>query len=220
VGPRSSVQTVTVLVVLFHSMYGLRGFERSVAEWLRAAGHSVVLPDLFGGATVPGGIDAGLDLMGSIGWGTIVERARRAVADVPGEAVLAGFSMGVGVIGETWPERPDAAAVLCIHAPLTVPRGVRPGVPVQLHVGSDDPFAPDDQLTAFRESAVAVHARASVYEYPGAGHFFTDPTSPDHDAGAALSTWARVLRLLAVRDERVADGSGPEGSTIGGTQAG
>jgi hypothetical protein len=47
------------------------------------------------------------------------------VADVPRDAVLGGFSMGVGVIGERWPERTDAAAVFCLHAPTRVPDGVR-----------------------------------------------------------------------------------------------
>jgi dienelactone hydrolase len=91
-----------------------------------------------------------------------VDRARRGVTGVPAEAALGGFSMGVGVIGELWPQRADAAAVFCLHAPTTVPDGVGTGTPVQLHVAAGDPFAPADQIAAFRASAVATRAAASV----------------------------------------------------------
>jgi hypothetical protein len=105
-----------VVIVLFHSMFGLRAVELVAAEQLRGGGHRVVVPDLFDGATVPDDLDAGFALTKSIGWDTIVARARRAVAGVPEDAVLGGFSMGVGVIGELWPMRLEAAAVFCLHA--------------------------------------------------------------------------------------------------------
>jgi dienelactone hydrolase len=104
--------------------------------------------------------------------------------------------MGVGVIGELWPERADAAAVFCLHAPTSVPSGVLVGTPVQLHVAAADRFATADQIAAFRESAVTTGAAASVYEYRGAGHFFTDASLPDYSATATARTWTRVLRLL------------------------
>lgn len=116
-----------VFVVVFHSMFGVRAVELSAAERMRAAGCHVVVPDLFAGEAVPGGIEAGFALMEHVGWPTIVDRARRALANVPEEAVLGGFSMGVGVIGELWPERLGAAAVFCPHAPRSVPPGGHAG---------------------------------------------------------------------------------------------
>ncbi len=182
--------------MLFHSMFGLRPVELAAAERLRATGCQVVVPDLFAGATVPGDVEAGFALMDRVGWGTIVDRARRGVAGVPSDAVLGGFSMGVGVIGELWPERTGAAAVFCLHAPTSVPDGVLPGTPVQLHVAAGDRFAPADQIAAFRDSAVTTGAAATVYEYRDAGHFFTDVSLPDYSATATARTWTRVLRLL------------------------
>jgi dienelactone hydrolase len=120
------------------------------------------------------------------------------VAGVPGEAVLGGFSMGVGVIGELWPARLDAAGVFCLHAPTNVPDGVRTGTRVQLHVAAGDRFAPADQIDGFRQSADATGAAASVHEYRGAGHFFTDVSLPDYSAAATDGTWKRVLDLLDV----------------------
>ena len=185
-----------MFVALFHSMFGRREVELAAAERLRTAGHDVVVPDLFAGETVPGDIDQGWALMKTIGWEPIVDRARRSLSTAPPDAVLGGFSMGVGVVGALWPERPDAAGAFCLHAPLVVPRTARAGTPVQVHVGTADPFAPADQLVRFRESAVAAGAVASVHEYPHVGHFFTDVTLSDYDEAAAVNTWEQVLRLL------------------------
>jgi dienelactone hydrolase len=93
-----------VTVALFHSMFGLRPVELDAADRLRAAGHRVVTPDLFAGAVAaePGAVptmDNGFALMERIGWDTIMARARAAVHDLPPNTVLAGFSMGVGVVG-------------------------------------------------------------------------------------------------------------------------
>ena len=188
-------------VVVFHSMFGLRAAEHTAAQQLRVAGHQVVVPDLFGGAVAGRGaiptIDDGFALMDAIGWPVIVERARAAVRDLPDDTVLCGLSMGAGVVGAIWPERLDAAAVILLHAPLIVPRGARPATPVQVHVAVDDPFAPADQLAAFHASATSADVDASLYTYPGAGHLFTDPDSPDYDGVAADRAWRRVGALLA-----------------------
>jgi dienelactone hydrolase len=187
-----------VFVVLLHSMFGLRDVEREAAERLRASGHQVTLPDLFAGDTADGTLDSGYAIMQRIGWPVIVARARRALEDVPADAALGGLSMGVGVIGELWPTRPEAAAVFCLHAPTVVPTGIPKGTPVQLHVAaSDSKFSPPDQIVAFRRSAAANGAIASVHIYDGAGHLYTDRTLADFNQDASNSTWERVLAMLA-----------------------
>lgn len=71
------------------------------------------------------------------------------------------------------------------------------GTPVQLHVAAGDPFAPEPQIAAFQATARRAGAAASVHEYSGAGHFFTDATLPDYSAEATTRTWERVFNLLA-----------------------
>ncbi|MEJ3655639.1 dienelactone hydrolase family protein [Actinomycetes bacterium KLBMP 9759] len=189
-----------VFVALFHSLFGLRAVELAAAERLRAAGHQVVAPDLFDGATMPGDYDAGFDLVDRIGWSTLLERAHDALAAVPDEAVLGGLSMGAALVGDIWPTRLDAAGAFYLHTAPPVPAGIRTGTPVQLHFGAGDPFVPPERLARFRESAERNGAYATVCEYPGAGHFFTDDTLPDHDAEAAASTWRDVLGMLDLLD--------------------
>jgi dienelactone hydrolase len=36
-----------------------------------------------------------------------------------------------------------------------------------------------------------------VFRYPGAGHLFTGPDSPDHDGSAAALAWERGVRFLS-----------------------
>ncbi len=156
-------------------------------------------PDLFAGTVAGRGrlptVEDGFALMEAIGWEMIMTRARAAVRDLPASTVLCGFSMGVGVVGSLWPERPQAAGAILLHAPTVVPDGVRPGTPVQTHVAAGDPAS---QLAAFRDSAAlaGADADAALYTYPSAGHFFTDADLPDHDRSAAERAWHRVCRML------------------------
>lgn len=194
-------------MVMFHSMFGLRPVELRAAERLRESGYRVVTPDLFAGAvagehgTTPV-LDDGFALMERIGWDTIVARAHAAVRDLPADTVLGGFSMGVGVLGSLWPDRLTAAAVFCLHATTTVPANITPGTPVQIHAATDDPFAPPDQLAAFQTTAAHAGADTTVYTYPDAGHFYTDPSLPDHATTATNHTWQHIDLLLRKTRQR------------------
>lgn len=143
-------------MILFHSVLGLRPIERHLAERLRACGHAVALPDLYQGAATDD-LDEGFAIKARIGWDAICLKAREALASTPGDAVLAGISMGAGVVAEFWASRPLAAGVLLLHGLATVPANTRPGLPIQLHVADTDPlsrsrtFAPGRKMRRQRE---------------------------------------------------------------------
>ncbi len=183
-------------VVLFHSVLGLRPVELAAAERLRAAGHSVAAPDLYDGA-IADTIDHGMKLMEEIGWDRICQRARAALADLPASTVLVGFSMGCGVVGAVLPERPETRAALLLHAPAEL-RGVKnvPGFRAQLHIGEHDDFWTREDLRRWQMAAELAGTAAELFIYPGAGHFYTDPSLADYNAAAAEETWERMLRFL------------------------
>jgi dienelactone hydrolase len=188
------------LLVLFHSMLGLRPVELQAAQRLRRQGHEVVTPDLYEGRTAAT-LDEGFPLMREIGWTAITQRARRAVAPLPADAVLAGLSMGVGVVGSLLPERGRAAGVLMLHALADMPAMARDGLPVQVHVGGlDVDFAPPAAVAAWQASASRSGAQGRVFIYPNAGHFYTDASLPDHDAQASALTWQRIDDFLRLVD--------------------
>lgn len=183
-------------VVLFHSMLGLRSMELGAADRLRAAGHEVVTPDLYGGRTAST-LEEGFRLKDHrIGWDTIERRAFAAVRDLPGDTVLAGVSMGAGVVSTLLPHRADTSAVLLLHGLAAIPATARAGLPVRLHVAEADGFAPPAEVSSWCEAASRAGADARVFTYPHAGHFFTDSSLPDHHAPAAALLWRRVLDFL------------------------
>jgi dienelactone hydrolase len=182
-------------VVLFHSVLGLRSVELSAAERLRVAGHDVITPDLYEGRTAST-LDQGLVLMHEIGWPAITQRARRSVEGLSPEAVLGGISMGAGVIGTLLPDRPHAAGVFLLHALADIPPTARAGLPIQVHVADPDDFAPPAEIAAWLDAAALIGVDARVFTYQGVGHFYTDPSLPDHDEHAASLTWRRVLDFL------------------------
>ncbi|QGN48479.1 dienelactone hydrolase family protein [Micromonospora sp. WMMD558] len=182
-------------VALFHSVYGLRPAVLAAADRLRAAGHRVIAPDLYG---VPAAetVDDGIALLDKIGWEVVVERARAAVRDLPAHAVFLGFSMGAGVAGAMLRERPAAAGLVLLHAASGAPDGVRPGLPVHVHLADPDPWEPPDEFDAWQREMTTAGADLTVHRYPGVGHLYTDPDVPDYDQAAAERTWERVLAFL------------------------
>lgn len=183
-------------VILLHSVLGLRGVERAAADRLRAAGHVVIAPDLYDGARAEGYGD-GFTLRDRIGYATVIARAEAAAASAPPDAVLAGFSMGAGVAAHLWARRPAAAGALFLHGLGEIPAAMRPGAPVQLHLAAPDPFEDEDFVADWIAAAPAAGVALEAHRYPGAGHLFTDPDLPDHDAAAAALLWRRVADFLA-----------------------
>ncbi len=181
---------------MFHSAYGLRQAEVGAAARLRAAGCDVITPDLYGGQTA-GTLDAALALMGTVGWDRICARARQALEAVPGTAVLAGFSMGAGVIGSLWDQRRAAAGIILLHGIAPVPAGARAALPVPVHLAEGDPFASRQAVDRWQADADRAGLAAQVFAYPGAGHFYTDPDLADYHPAAATQTWQRVIAFLS-----------------------
>jgi dienelactone hydrolase len=184
-------------VVLFHHSLGLTDGVRAFAHELRGAGHTVYTPDLVEGKTFPD-VDAGGAYAQEVGFGTILERGRAAVEVLPQGLVYAGFSLGALPAQSLAQTRPGARGALLFHAatPLSEFGGTwPPGVPLQIHIMESDPMAQEGDLNAAREIAGSVE-EAELFLYPGDGHLFADPGSPDYDEGAATLLKQRVLGFL------------------------
>jgi dienelactone hydrolase len=182
-------------VALFHSVYGLRPAVLAAADRLRSAGHVVVAPDLYAGP-VAASIEEGYALAERVGWETIMRRARDAVRDLPADTVLAGLSMGAGVVDGLLPERGDTAGLLLLHGIGGDPAAVRAGLPVHLHVSAADELFPPTAVATWHDALADAGAAVRVHAYPGVGHLFTDPGTPDYDEPAADLAWQRSLTFL------------------------
>jgi dienelactone hydrolase len=183
-------------LALFHSIHGLRPAVHDMADRFRAHGHRVVTPDLYA-APPAGTIEEGRALAEPIGWDTMLGRAREAVRELPPDAVLAGLSMGTGVVRALLAERPQTAGLLLISGTggsyTEVPAGLR----AQLHVADpDDEYAPAADVHRWTAEMTGAHAAFEVFRYPDVGHLWTDRECPDHDAPAAELAWQRCAEFL------------------------
>jgi dienelactone hydrolase len=182
-------------LLLFHHALGLTAGCQAIAEGLRSAGHVVHTPDLYEGRTFED-LDEGVAYAESVGFGTIIERGRRAAESLPPGLVYAGLSLGVLPAQALAQTRAGARGAVLLHAcvpPAELGGSWPPGVPLQIHVMEDDELGDVDVA---RQVAATV-PEAELHLYPGDRHLFTDATLPHYDEAAASLVLQRVLAFLA-----------------------
>ena len=188
-------------VLLFHHAQGLTPGVVAFADELRAAGHIVHTPDLFGGRTFES-IPEGMAFINETGFDELRAQGVRLADDLPQALVYAGFSFGVTIAQQLAQTRPGARGALLFYAciPITGEWAFGPwpdGVPVQIHGADADPYFMDEgDVDAAREMAETV-ADAELFLYPGDQHYFADSSLPSYDADATALLTKRVLELLA-----------------------
>ncbi|MCG7310319.1 dienelactone hydrolase family protein [Brachybacterium sp. ACRRE] len=186
-------------IVLFHHVLGLTPGVEALATALREAGHEVTTPDLFEGRTFDD-LAAGLSFVGEIGDDALLARAEQACADLPSDIVLAGLSLGAVPAQHLLQTRPGAAGCLLLHSfvdPAQL-QGTWPNnVQVDVFAMDHDPFFVGDGDLEAAQRWQREHPNLRIHLYPGAGHLFTEPSSPDHDAAATRSVIGDVRAALA-----------------------
>jgi dienelactone hydrolase len=187
-------------VVVFHHILGLTPGVIALADDLRAAGHTVHTPDLYGGRTFSTISDGAAFSEGPDAPDQKL-LADAAVADLPDRLVYLGISAGVMQAQRLAQTRPGAAGAVLLESclPITGEWAFGPwpdGVPVQIHgMDADEFFAGEGDLEAARE-IVATVPNAELHLYTGDVHLFEDNSLPWYDAEAAALLTRRVLEFL------------------------
>jgi dienelactone hydrolase len=192
----SATVVAMATVLLFHHAQGQSPGFLAFADELRKAGHAIHAPDLYEGKTF-GTVDEGVAYAKQVGFSEIVRRGSEAAHELPADIVYAGFSLGVMPAQSLTQTRPGARGAILYHGafPTSEFEGRWPGgVPVQIHMMDDDPWAREDRPAA--EALVDEIEGAELYIYPGSGHLFADPGSDDYDAQAAGLLKGRTLAFL------------------------
>ena len=186
-------------VLLFHHAQGLTDGITGFADQLRAAGHTVHIPDLFDGQ-VFASLQEGAEYAAKIGFGTVIGRGQAAAAELSAGLVNAGFSLGVLPAQMLAQTRPGATGALLVEAcvPISEFGGAWPaGVPVQVHgMEEDEFFAGEGDIDAARALVQAAAPDAELFLYPGNRHLFADSSLPSYDETAATRLTQRVLAFL------------------------
>jgi dienelactone hydrolase len=186
-------------VLLFHHIQGLTEGVTAFADELRAGGHTVHVPDLYGGQTF-GSIEEGFAFQKSFDAQALADAA---AADLPPGLVYAGFSWGVMQAQRLAQTRDGAKGALLYEScvPISGEWAFGPwpaGVPVQIHgMDEDEFFAKEGDIDAAREIVAALGSDlAELYTYPGDAHLFADRTLASYDAQAAALLTERTLAFL------------------------
>jgi dienelactone hydrolase len=187
-------------VLLFHHAQGVTPGIRAFADQIRAAGHTVHVPDLFDGRTFDS-IDEGMAFVKGQGFDSLRERGVRTADDLPAALVYAGFSFGETIAQQLAQTRPGARGALLFYSciPISGEWAFGPwpeGVPVQIHGADRDPiFVDEGDIDAARE-IVATVPDAELFLYPSDQHYFADSSLPSYDPAGTALLMTRVLDFL------------------------
>ena len=184
-------------VVLFHHVQGLTDGVRAFADELRADGHTVHTPDMFGGRTFAS-IEDGIAFAQEQGFGKLGAGGVAAADDLPAEVVYVGFSFGAMPAQQLAQTKPGARGALLIYGvvPYTEFGDAWPdGVPVQVHAMENDAWFLEDLPSA--EALADSTDDAELFLYAGDKHLFADASTADYDAEAAALLMERVRAFLA-----------------------
>lgn len=184
-----------VEILLLHHARGLTSGVHEVAEALRAAGHTVHTPDLFGRtfATTEEGADFEEN---AIGWEGMLQRTETAAEALPPGVVHLGMSLGVVYGTRLAVLRPGALGLIGLYSPIPPQSVAGPwpaGVPAQYHWHERDPWVDDGAPEALVEQVPG----AEVNVYDGDTHLFADPSTEGFDATSAALAMERIQEFLA-----------------------
>lgn len=137
----------------------------------------------------------------AIGYPALMGRAADAVQTLPDGFIAAGFSNGGGMAEYVATVRQVSRVLMLSGAlPLSI-IGVDAwpaDVPAQIHYTEDDPFRNQEWIDAVAAQVRSSGGSVEVFDYPGAGHLFTDASLPaEYDQQAADLLWTRVISFCS-----------------------
>jgi dienelactone hydrolase len=187
-------------IALFHSVMGLRPGFLDAAEMLRSHGHTVHVVDQYNGRVFDD-YNTAMEFMEGIGFPALMELALKATAELPDGFVTMGFSNGAGMAEYVAGNLASVSGVVMLGGaldPKVLGISWPDGVNGQVHTTLEDPWREQEGIDAVSSAAEAAGGRIEVYDYPGSGHLFADPSKTDEfqPAEAALM-WSRVLDFLS-----------------------
>ena len=185
-------------VVLFHHVLGLTPGILSLAERLRANGHTVHAPDMYEGR-VFSTLEEGMAHVKAIGFGEVAAGGARAVEGMVTNLVDMGYSLGVMPAQNLAQNRAGARGAVLIAACMPTEEfgGTWPAdVPVQVHAHANDPEFDNGYDLPTAQAVVEEAANGQLFLYPGDKHFFADSSTDEYDAEATDQMVEHLLALL------------------------
>ena len=185
-------------IALFHSALGVRGGIAQAAELLRSLGHDVHVVDQYDGRVFEE-YEPAMAYVREVGFPALMAKALELTAHLPDGFVTAGFSNGSGMAEFVAANRPVRGVLMLSGALDPGEVGVTwpQAVPAQVHYTVDDPFHEQEAIDAVVAAVTAAGGTIEVFDYPGSGHLFADPSKTDeYQPAEAALMWERVTEFL------------------------
>ena len=209
-------------VIVAHELFGVNPDIRGVAQDLADAGYLAIAPEFYHRAAAPGrwlardddGRAAGFALLRQLQRQHVVDDAAAAsdwLRAQPGieRVAMIGFSLGGHLTYLAAARLPISRAAVLYGGwlpqadfPIGQPSptlDLTPGISGRLLylVGDDDFLIDAAQRGQIRAALAAAGTDHEIVTYPGTGHAFFWPDTPEYRPQARDDAWARVLAFLA-----------------------
>jgi carboxymethylenebutenolidase len=188
-------------VVVLHPWWGLNDDVIAYADRLAAAGYAIVAPDMFGGqiATEIEDADRLSGTMDEETGKTITLAAVDRLAErLPPGAPLAALGFSFGAAWAIWApiERGRVVATVVYYGTWTGTVLGKAHVPVLGHFAEDDPYETAETVAEFEQGLRDAGREATIHRYPGAGHWFAEPSRDAYRPEAAELAFERTIAFL------------------------
>jgi carboxymethylenebutenolidase len=189
-------------VVVLHAWWGLNEDVIAFADRLAGAGYAVVAPDMFGDQIVSTVEDAER-LAGSsddtVIKGIVLATVANLAERIGSTSKVAALGFSFGAAWAIWaPIRSDRIATTVVYYGTWVEDAVLGGshVPMLGHFAEHDPYETAETVDAFEKGLNDAGREATVYRYPGTGHWFAEPSRDAYRAEAADLAFERTVDFL------------------------
>jgi carboxymethylenebutenolidase len=189
---------MTAGVLVLHAWWGLNDDVRAYARRLAGEGFAVETPDMYGGGRLATEIPTAEALMK----GRDTARQIKEIDDAAdrlgklGAFAVLGWSMGGSYGWDLVGRRPGMVAALVDHygGGEFEPGAELP--PILGHYGELDDDPSPAMVQELERNLRAAGQSPEFHYYPGARHWFAEPSRPQYDPAAAALAWDRTLQFL------------------------
>lgn len=187
-------------VLVLHPWWGLNDDVIAYADRLAAAGFSVAAPDMFDGAVATTIEDAeGLahaadeEAINAI----VLAALDRLSEGRDPSARIAALGFSFGAHWAIWsPTRREGVVASVLYYGTTGDNLDASTAPVLGHFAEDDPYESTEWVTEFEGILRSAGREVEIHRYPGAGHWFAEPSRDAYRPEAAELAFERTVGFL------------------------
>ena len=183
-------------ILVLHPWWGLNADIRAVGDKLVGEGYVVLSPDLYDGKVATEIPDAER-LMKAVDQDAARKKIDAAVDELRDRGTrfaILGWSMGGNFGWDLVTRRPGEVSAFVAYYGIGEIDESKVVPPVLNHIGELDEDVP--YLREIEEVLKGAGKDVTTHVYPGAKHWFDEPSRPEYDAQASALAWERTLSFL------------------------